>query len=121
TGTPLEGRDDVATLQAAAQHGKLGAVRLCLDLLGVDVNSTNDKKWTALHFAAGNGQRLVGEERLARGASLSIKGTAHDGPPGGPARWAARPWPTAERTDVARLLGAAEARADRQFTNATPR
>jgi ankyrin repeat protein len=107
----LEGRDDVATLLAAAQHGNLRAVRLCLDLIGVSVSATDDKNLTALHLAAGNGQRLVVEELLARGASLTIKDTVHDGTPGGHARWAARTWPTAERSDVASLLAAAEARA----------
>jgi hypothetical protein len=103
-GAKLDGRDDVATLLAAAQHGNLRAVRVCLDALGVDVNATSDKGLAALHVAAGNGHRLVVEELLARGASLSIKDAVHGGTPLGHARWASRTWPTPERSDVARLL-----------------
>jgi ankyrin repeat protein len=102
--TQLEGRDDVATLIASAQHGNLRAVRLCLDVLGVDVSATNEKGLTALHLAAGNGRRLVVEELLARGASLTLKDAEHGGTPLGHAEWSARTWPTAERSDVARLL-----------------
>jgi len=107
----LDGRDDVATLLVAALHGNLRAVRLCLDVLGVDVNATDDKNVTALHLAAGDGRRLVVEELLSRGASLSIKDAVYGGTPLGRARWAARTWPTPERADVARLLAASEARA----------
>jgi ankyrin repeat protein len=88
----LDGRDDVATLLTAARHGNLRGVRLCLDVLGVDVNATDDNSVTALHLAAGDGQRLVVEELLSRGASLSIKDTVYDGTPLGRARWAARTW-----------------------------
>jgi len=48
---------------------------------------------------------------LTRGASLSLKDVEHGGTPLGHARWASRTWPTAERSDVARLLAAAETRA----------
>jgi hypothetical protein len=105
-GLTLAGRDDVATLLAAAQHGHLRAVRLCLDVLGVDVDATSDKGIAALHIAAGNGRRLVVEELLGRGASLALKDAEHGGTPLGHARWAARTWPTPERRDVARLLEA---------------
>ncbi|HEY7375636.1 MAG TPA: hypothetical protein VIF57_26000, partial [Polyangia bacterium] len=81
----------------------------CLEVLGVDVDAGDDKQLTALHLAAGNGQRLAVEELLSRGASLSIRDAVHDGTPLGHARWASRTWPTAERIDVARLLEAAEA------------
>jgi ankyrin repeat protein len=107
----LEGRDDVATLHVAARHGNLRAVRICLDVLGVDPNAADDQNVTALHLAAGDGQRLVVEELLSRGASLSIKNAVYGGTPLGRARWAARTWPTPERADVARLLAAYEARA----------
>jgi ankyrin repeat protein len=109
-GAGLDGRDDLATLLAAARHGNLRAVRLCLDVLGVDVNATDDKNLTALHLAAGDGHRLVVEELLARGASLLVKDAVYGGTPLGRARWAARTWPTPERADVARLLAASEAR-----------
>jgi ankyrin repeat protein len=107
--TALEGRDDEATLVVAAQQGNLRAVRLCLDILGVPVDATNDEGLTALHTAAGNGRRLVVDELLGRGASLTIRDPVHGGTPLDHARWAARTWPSPERADVARLLDAAAA------------
>jgi ankyrin repeat protein len=103
----LEGRDDEATLVVAAQQGNLRAVRLCLDILGVPVDATNDKGFTALHAAAGNGRRLVVDELLDRGASLTIRDRVHHATPPDHARWAARTWPSLERADVARALEAA--------------
>jgi ankyrin repeat protein len=105
----LEGRDDEATLVVAAQQGNLRAVRLCLDVLGVPADATNDKGLTALHTAAGNGLRLIVDELLSRGASLSIRDLVHRGTPPDHARWAARTWPSPERADVARVLEAAAA------------
>lgn len=61
----LEGRDDEATLVAAAQQGNLGAVRLCLDILGVPVDATNDEGLTALHTAA--------RQRLAAGCGRTAR------------------------------------------------
>ena len=58
----LEARDVEATLVLAAQQGNLRAVRLCLDVLGTAVDATNERGLTALHVAAGNGQRLVVDE-----------------------------------------------------------
>jgi hypothetical protein len=54
----------------AAQQGNLRAVRLCLDVLGVPVDATNDEGLTALH-AAGRGwcggtRRVIGERQAAR-------------------------------------------------------
>ncbi|HKA44867.1 MAG TPA: ankyrin repeat domain-containing protein [Burkholderiales bacterium] len=109
TTAALEGRDDEATLVVAAQHGNLRAVRLCLDVLGVPVDATNDDGLTALHTAAGNGQRLVVDELLSRGASLTIRDPVHRGTPTDHARWVARTWPSPERADVARVLEAAAA------------
>ena len=106
----LEGRDDEATLVVDAQQGNLRAVRLCLDILGVPVDATNDKGLTALHTAAGNGRRLVVDELLGRGASLTIRDPVHRGTPPDHARWAARTWPSLERADVARVLEAAAER-----------
>jgi len=105
----LEGRDNEATLVAAAQQGNLPAVRLCLDVLATPVDATNDKGLTALHAAAGNGRRLVVDELLSRRASLTIRDPVHRGTPLDHARWAARTWPSPERTDVARALEAASA------------
>ncbi|MBO0750765.1 MAG: ankyrin repeat domain-containing protein [Bradyrhizobiaceae bacterium] len=105
----LEGRDDEATLMAAAQQGNLRAVRLCLDVLGVPVDAANEKGMTALHTAAGNGRRLVVDELLRRGASLTIRDPVHGGTPPDHARWVARTWPSPERADVARVLEAAAA------------
>ena len=107
--TTLEGRNDEATLVVAAQQGNLRAVRLCLDVLGAPVDATNDKGLTALHAAAGNGRRLVVDELLRRGAALTIRDPVHQGTPLDHARWAARTWPSPERTDVARALEAASA------------
>lgn len=109
TTATLEGRDDEATLVVAAQQGNLRALRLCLDVLGASVDATNDKGLTALHAAAGNGQRLVVDELLGRGASLTIRDPVHRGTPLDHARWAVRTWPTPERADVARALEAASA------------
>ena len=67
----------------------------------------NDRGLTALHVAAGNGQRLVVDELLMRGASLTIRDAVHRATPLDHARWAARRWPSAERADVARVLEAA--------------
>jgi ankyrin repeat protein len=105
----LEGRDDEATLLAAAQQGNLRAVRLCFDALDTPVDATSDKGLTALHAAAGNGRRLVVDELLGRGASLTIRDVVHRGTPLDHARWAARTWPSPERADVARILEAAAA------------
>jgi ankyrin repeat protein len=101
------GRDVEATLVVAAQQGNLRAVRLCLDVLGAPMDATNDSGLTALHAAAGNGQRLVVDELLGRGASLTIRDSVHQGTPADHARWAARTWPSPERADVARVLEAA--------------
>jgi ankyrin repeat protein len=103
----LEVRDVEVTLVLAAQQGNLQAVRLCLDVLGAAVDATNDRGLTALHVAAGNGQRLVVDELLGRGASLTIRDPVHRATPLDHARWAARTWPSPERADVARLLEAA--------------
>jgi ankyrin repeat protein len=103
----LEGRDDAAMLGVAAQQGNLRAVRLCLDVLDIPLNAASDKGLTALHAAAGAGQRLVVDELLVRGASLTIRDPVHGGTPLDHARWAARTWPSPERADVARLLEAA--------------
>jgi hypothetical protein len=103
------GRNDEATLVVAAQQGNLRAVRLCLDILGVPVNATNDEGLTALHTAAGNGRRLVVDELLSRGALLTIRDPVHRGTPLDHARWAAQTWPSLERADVARVLEAAGA------------
>ncbi len=105
----MDGRDDEATLFVAAQQGNLRAVRLCLDILGVPVDATNDEGLTALHTAAGNGRRLVVDELLGRGASLTTRDPVHRGTPPDHARWAARTWPSLERADVARVLQAATA------------
>ena len=105
-----EGRDDQTMLIVAAQQGNVRAVRLCLDVLGVAVDATGDKGMTALHAAAGNGRRLVVDELLGRGASLTIRDSVHGGTPLDHARWAARTWPSPERADVARVLEAAAAR-----------
>jgi ankyrin repeat protein len=103
----LGGGEDKTTLVVAAQQGNLRAVRLCLDLLGIPVDATNDKGLTALHAAAGNGRRLVVDELLRRGASLTSRDLIHGGTPLDHARWAARTWPSPERRDVARALEAA--------------
>src|SRR5215813_1869674 len=103
----LEARDVEATLVLAAQQGNLRAVRLCLDVLGAAVDATNDRGLTALHVAAGNGQRLVVDELLGRGASLTIRDPVHRATPLDHARWAARTWPSPERADVVRVLEAA--------------
>src|SRR5262249_4521208 len=105
----LAGRDDEATLVVAAQQGNLRAVRLCLDILGVSVDATNDEGLTALHTAAGNGRRLVVDELLGRGASLTIRDPVHRGTPPDHARWGARTWPSPEHADVARVLETAVA------------
>jgi len=102
----LEGRHDEAMLVVAAQQGNLPAVRLCLDVLGVPVDATDDEGLTALHMAAGNGQRLVVDELLGRGASLTIRDPVRGGTPPDHARWAARTWPSLERADVTRILEA---------------
>jgi len=94
-------------LVLAAQQGNLRAVRLCLDVLGAAVDATNDRGLTALHVAAGNGQRLVVDELLGRGASLTIRDPVHRATPLDHARWAARTWPSPERADVVRVLEAA--------------
>jgi ankyrin repeat protein len=104
---PLQGRDDAATLVVAAQQGNLRAVRLCLDALGTPVDVTSDKGLTALHAAAGNGRRLVVDELLARGASLTAHDVVHRATPLDHAQWAARTWPSPERADVARILESA--------------
>ena len=62
---------------------------------------------TALHVAAGNGQRLVVDELLGRGASLTIRDPVHRATARDHARWAARARPSPERADVARVLEAA--------------
>ena len=100
----LDARNVDATLVIAAQQGNLRAVRLCLDVLGAAVDATNEKGLTALHVAAGNGQRLVVDELLVRGASLTIRDPVHRATPLDHARWAARTWPSPERADVARVL-----------------
>ena len=105
----LGGGENETTLVVAAQQGNLRAVRLCLDLLGTPVDATNDKGLTALHAAAGNGMRLVVDELLRRGASLTSRDPVHGGTPLDHARWAARTWPSPERADVARVLEAAAA------------
>jgi ankyrin repeat protein len=105
----LEGRDDAATLVVAAQQGNLRAVRFCLDILGVPVDATNDKGLTALHTAAGSGRRMIVDELLSRGASLTIRDPVHRGTPLDHARWVARTWPNPERADIARVLEAATA------------
>ena len=102
----IEGRDDGTMLVVAAQQGNLRAVRLCLDVLGVSVDATNDEGLTALHAAAGNGQRLILDELLRRGASRTIRDAIHHGTPLDHGRWAARTWPSPERADVARALEA---------------
>src|SRR5262245_24391969 len=100
----VEGRDDAATLVVAAQQGNLRAVRLCLDVLGAPVDATDDKGLPALHAAAGNGQRLIVDELLGRGASLTVRDAVHRGTPLDHARWAARTWPSPWRADVVRAL-----------------
>ena len=100
----VEGRDDAATLVVAAQQGNLRAVRLCLDVLGAPVDATDDKGLPALHAAAGNGQRLIVDELLGRGASLTTRDAVHRGTPLDHARWAVRTWPSPGRADVARAL-----------------
>src|SRR5215472_10228674 len=102
--TAAVGRDDAATLVAAAQQGNLRAVRLCLDVLGAPVDASVDKGLTALHAAAGNGRRLIVDELLGRGASLTVRDAVHRGTPLDHARWAARTWPSPERADVVRAL-----------------
>jgi ankyrin repeat protein len=97
----MEGRDDETTLIVAAQQGNLRAVRLCLDVLGVSVDATNDEGLTAPHAAACNGRRLIVDELLSRGASLTIPDAVHHGTPLDHAHWAARTWPSPERADVA--------------------
>jgi hypothetical protein len=57
-------------------------------------------------MAAGNGQRLVVDELLGRGAWLTIRDPVHRGTPPDHARWAARTWPSLESADVARVLEA---------------
>ena len=54
-----------------------------------------------------NGQRLVEDELLGRGASLTIRDPVHRATPLDHARWAARTWPSPERVDVVRVLEAA--------------
>jgi ankyrin repeat protein len=103
----LEGRDVEAILVVAAQQGNLRAVRLCLDVLGASLDATDDRGLTALHTAAGNGRRLVVDELLRRGASLTVRDHVHHGTPVDHARWAAGTWPSPERADVARVLEAA--------------
>jgi ankyrin repeat protein len=105
----VERRDNEATLVVAAQQGNLRAVRLCLDVLGLPVDATNHDGLTALHAAAGNGQRLIVDELLGRGASLTIRDALHRGTPLDHARWAERTWPSPERADVTQALEAASA------------
>lgn len=96
-------RDDVGSLLTAAEHGRLAAVRLLLDL-GVPVDSANANGVTALHLAASNGHRLVVDELLARGASLDLRERVHGGSPLGRVVWFSRAWPSPEREEVLRLL-----------------
>ena len=84
-------------------------MRLCLDVLGVSVDATNDERLTALHVAAGNGHRLIVDELLSRGACLTIPDAVHHRTPLDHAHWAARTWPSPERADVARALEAVSA------------
>ncbi len=102
---PIEDRDDVGALLAAAEHGKLRAVRLILDL-GVPVDATGADGLTALHEAASNGHRLVVDELLSRGASLEIRDRVHSGTPLGRVTWFSRVWPTPERDEIRRVLAA---------------
>jgi ankyrin repeat protein len=101
----IEGRDDVGALLAAAEQGRLRAVRLLLDL-GVAIDATDVRGVTALHQAASNGHRLVVEELLERGARTDLRDRVHGGTPLGHVTWASRAWPTPERDDVRRLLTA---------------
>jgi ankyrin repeat protein len=100
---PIEGRDDVGSLLAAAEHGRLRAVRLLLDL-GVPIDSTNRHGVSALHLAASNGHRLVVDELLERGGSMEIRDHVHGGTPLGRVTWFSRAWPTRERDEVRRVL-----------------
>lgn len=100
----IEGRDDVGTLLGAARHGRLRAVRLMLDVVGLSVDSADTEQMTALHLAAANGQRLVVDELLARGARLDIRDTVHGGTALGHATWCARHWPRPDREDVRAVL-----------------
>ena len=101
------------------------AVRLLLDL-GVPASSTDADGLTALHVAAANGHRLVVDELLARGASLTVRERVYGGTPLGRVTWFSHAWPTPERDEVRRALserstdvfdlvfaGAAERLADR--------
>jgi len=103
TADAIEGRDDVGTLLAAAEHGRLRAVRLLLDF-GVPVDAANHDGLTALHVAAANGHRLVVDELLARGASSDLRDHVYGGTALGRVTWFSRAWPTPERDEVRRAL-----------------
>ena len=99
----IEGRDDAATVIAAAQHGRLVALRMLLDA-GASVSSTTPQGIPALHVAAGDGHRLVAEEMLVRGASLEVRDPVYGGTPLGRVTWISRRRPTPEREEVKRFL-----------------
>jgi hypothetical protein len=103
TAAGIEGRDDAGTVMAAAQHGRLAALRMLLDA-GVPASTANGEGLTALHVAAQHGHRLVVEELLARGASQEVREPLYGGTPLGRVTWFSRRRPTPEREAVKRFL-----------------
>lgn len=103
TADGVEGRDDAATVIAAAQHGRLAALRMLLEA-GAAASSTTPKGIPALHVAAEHGHRLVAEELLAHGASLEARDPVYGGTPLGRVTWFLRRRPTPEREETQRFL-----------------
>ena len=60
-------------LHLAVEYQQLVAIRVMLQLEGLDVNAINAKGQTPLHIAAAKGQAIVVTQLLAAGANLSIQ------------------------------------------------
>jgi len=96
-------RGQPGTLTAAADHGKLPAVRLALSL-GLPIDGAAGDGFTPLHHAARAGQLAVAQELVARGAPLSARDRIYGGTPLNHASHFLEGWPTPARKQTADFL-----------------
>jgi ankyrin repeat protein len=90
-------------LLAAARHGRLDAVELCL-ALGLPINGRDAQGLTALHHAARSGHLEVVRELVARGASVVVRDPIYDGTALGHAKHFAARWPRPHGAEIIALL-----------------